>query len=494
MPVVQEPALLASECTGDRSTRLLRNLLWAVVFTGIGIRVLHWLLAPSIWHDESTLLANVISFSAIELPFRRLDAYPATQAAPPLYLWTLKGLIALFGRSDLAMRLPAVFFGCLVLPIFARMMRRLAGLPCALLATAMLAFSDQVVIQCNQVKPYAIDVFVAVLIIWMGLVMIASQPRSIARLLLFGCVTSALTWLSFPSVFVIAVIGLLTLPAIWPGGWKPRIAWLLSVVLPALAFVLLYHYCIRRQHDAYLAQWWSDRFVPLAGPVTLAGWLWKWTYQSCVFACNPLGGLLLPLIVIGLLVWRRTNKPLFLLVGGCMALSLLAATVHVYPFGGTRVNLYLIPLQLAAAAAGISILATRPSRYRIWALPLLCAPVIAAFGMQLHRFHAGWNMGDVKAPIRYLQAQRQPGEHVVLFTSTTSCSYLWYEPHPDPLTQVDYQPGDPLPANSCWLVMAYPQAKKGLIVPSDAIPAGYHIIESRSFHTPGGAALWLEAN
>src|ERR1700678_2666518 len=84
-------------------SRLLPFLAAGLVLLGIGVRVRHYLAAPSYWYDEAYLLLNVFEKNCAELMGPLRDA----QAGPPVFLWTLRLLYVVAGPSEWVMRLPA---------------------------------------------------------------------------------------------------------------------------------------------------------------------------------------------------------------------------------------------------------------------------------------------------------------------------------------------------------------------------------------------------
>ena len=479
--------------TATASAGRLEALLWCLVAGGIAARVWHFAACPSIWTDEAHLLLNITTYSAAELPFSQLAATSCTQAAPPLFLLLLKGLVSLAGRSDYAVRLPAFLAGLATLPLFAIFTRRVAGLATAVLATGMLAFSDNAITQCIHAKPYTIDLLATVVLMLLGLAWQAGRPPSRGKLAVFSLLATALPWASYGSILAVAFVSLVILVEIWPAGWRRRIELAAWMILPAVSFLLLNRLCIRVQRDDYLSDFWTDRFPPFARPANLPGWMWGQTYSLFRFACTPLGGALLPLSVVGAIAWYKTNRRLLLLVLGALGLSLLAAALRRYPYGGTRVNLYLIPAILLMSAAGMEriVRLVRDHRWRLGVAVLASAPLLSAIGMQGWRLTHTWDRGDVRAAIAHLEANRRPGEHVYLWGEVTSVDYFWYRPNPDPLTHTYYYPPEPIPQDGCWLIESYVATKKDIFIDEPAFPPEFEVEPTRSLRVRGGEALWL---
>src|SRR5437762_9753512 len=106
------------------SLSALCSLLFAaVLILGLGVRLRHYLAAPSYWYDEAFVLVNVFDKSFAELagPLR------CEQAAPPLFLWSLRALYVTAGGSEWAMRAPAFLASVLAVLAIIPLARRVAG-------------------------------------------------------------------------------------------------------------------------------------------------------------------------------------------------------------------------------------------------------------------------------------------------------------------------------------------------------------------------------
>ena len=62
-----------------------RSIPWTRIFLvlGLALRLYHYCLGPSVWHDEAALIRNVLSKNFAEL----LGPLIYAEAAPPLFLW-----------------------------------------------------------------------------------------------------------------------------------------------------------------------------------------------------------------------------------------------------------------------------------------------------------------------------------------------------------------------------------------------------------------------
>src|SRR5262249_38658640 len=141
--------------------RWTRWLAIALVFLGLGVRCWHYVAAPSYWYDEAYVLVNIFDKDFAELcgPLR------CEQAAPPLFLWSLRALYLVFGRSEWAMRAPPFLASILAIFAMVPLSRRLVGGVGRWWAIGFVAISQPAVFHTVCVKPYAGDLLATVLIL-----------------------------------------------------------------------------------------------------------------------------------------------------------------------------------------------------------------------------------------------------------------------------------------------------------------------------------------
>src|SRR5579871_6660440 len=96
------------------------RILLLLLALGIALRVRPYAACSSYWYDEAYLLLNVFARSFGEL----LGPLREDQAAPPLFLWLLRGLYQLAGGSEWVMRLPALVASVTGLVLMAPLARR----------------------------------------------------------------------------------------------------------------------------------------------------------------------------------------------------------------------------------------------------------------------------------------------------------------------------------------------------------------------------------
>lgn len=124
------------------SARRLSPTLWALIvlilLAGAALRLAFLdRVPPGLTHDEAN---NVYDGAGVLAGIRPLF-FPVAQGKEPLYPYSVGGMMVLLGPTPFAMRLATAFWGLLLLAVTFTTMRRLLGLPEALLTTAGLALS-----------------------------------------------------------------------------------------------------------------------------------------------------------------------------------------------------------------------------------------------------------------------------------------------------------------------------------------------------------------
>lgn len=478
--------------TATTGLEVARVLVVAAVIVGSSCRVAQYVSRQSFWRDESGLLVNVMRYGARELPFRTLDAVPNfTQAAPPLFLLALKGIVNRFGADEYATRFLPMLAGVLSVPLFAAACWRLLPAAGAAWAVWFFAVSDNLIFQSANAKPYGIDVLFTVLLLS---VVAWSRPglTATARLGWAAALTTVLLWACYPIVLVFAAVSLALLPQVIRE--RRGVMRYLAIHVPVIiSFAVVYWFCMRAQRDVHLDDMWRDKFVDYSAPWQIPGWLGGRIWGLFAYCLMPVGGLLiLPAIVGAASLRNQRDGETFRLLTLPFALAIAAAALHRYPFAGDRVSLYLVPFELMLAGAGVEAIAawfpTAPRlAWRVGAASVFAYPVWLAAA---HLLHPRSN-GDARAAIDYLRAHRQRNQPVYVLLGCSE-DYLVYQPRPDSLThlytrettQIRDQPG-------FWVVMAYkPYAGRrgyGRIFDQP----GYSADPARNFHAPGSDAVYL---
>src|SRR5262245_48788213 len=185
----------ASEAVSPR-TRVPVVLLTALVLVGGGMRLAALLADRCLWLDECMLALNLVNRAPREL----LNPLDYNQGAPVGFLLAVKAVISLFGVAEWSLRLVPFAASVAGLFGFAWMARRLLSANAALLATALLAFSPQLVSYAGECKQYASDAAIAIGLLAVALSLLEGKTGFV-RWFALATAGAVAVWCSHPATF-----------------------------------------------------------------------------------------------------------------------------------------------------------------------------------------------------------------------------------------------------------------------------------------------------
>jgi len=326
------------------------NLWGGIVLLGIILRVYQYQRNRSLWADEASLAVNLVerSFSGLT---QLLDYH---QAAPIGFLFIEKFFIVLLGNHDYVMRLFPLFAGILATYLIFRVARASFGI-FGLFAVSIFSISWWLVYYSSELKQYSSDVMVALLLVWLAIKALRENAGA-KDFLILGLGGVLVIWISHPSVFFLAGIGLaLVLEKLTHKEFAPWV-WILGIGAGWLASFGL-EYLVSLRHivvDEYLIEYWRRTYVPMP-PWSDKRWFVD-TYYSFLFfsfhrADNLVAVVTLILSVIGALTLLMRNWKTALLVISPFVMVVIVSALQRYPLKD-RFMLFLIPFALLLMAEG----------------------------------------------------------------------------------------------------------------------------------------------
>lgn len=393
---------------------------WGVallVVAGATIRLIHYAGRPSYWNDEAAIVMNIMRRSYVAL----LRPLSYAQVAPPLFLWAERFIYHTFGPSEYAMRSLPLMLGLGSLFVFAAVAWRILPPAGALWAVGWFAFCDKLILPAYEVKQYSGDIFVgiALLMLACGGTRIGRetlQAISPARFLVLCLAAAAGIWLSYPAAFLFGGISVAFLPSLVGQHKRGWLAWGAGNLLVAGSFAALYLVAIRPGHDRYLEDFWKHEFIDWSRPARISPWFVMSIYHQCDYFFSGIGVLVFFMSCAGGIALCRGGRGRVLgIFLGALALNLVAAGLHKYPFAGKRVTVYLMPLQFLIMGAGTDgILVGVWGRVRKWwwviPFPLLVAGILQSVK---HTFRP--EDGSTIRPVaQWLREHRKPDEAIYL--------------------------------------------------------------------------------
>jgi hypothetical protein len=453
--------------------RRSRKLVLALLALGVALRGFHYLRDRAVWHDEAAVVVNVLALGPGEL----LGPLRFHEAAPPLFLWLLKAVALALGDSSLSLRLPSFLGSVGSLLLLAHVAGRLLAPRAAPWAVLLFAASEQMLWHASEAKPYALDVLAATLVLtayaW-------GRGRPPAQsLLAFALLAPPLIFLSYPACFLFGALLVALLPAVWRRRQlRTWAAYGLLAAATAASFLLLLCGPVRAQHDPVIHSDWASCMPCWERPWSVPGWALLSSLEVCRYCCKPLGQALAPLALVGAVaLWRRGLRGWVVMLALPVALALLAACLHRYPYGGARVLAYAAPAVVLLIAAG-----TPAALGWLWARarPAAAAVVLALvlpLGHTLWYTAFVWPEADVPGAAAFVEARRGAADLVC----GNDWTHLYYFRRLGPhfaLADADA----PQPRERLWVVITdlRPHARR-LDLARRMAPAGWRLQEDGAF-------------
>lgn len=385
---------------------------------GLAVRILQYSAGASFWYDEAYLLVNVANKTCEELcgPLR------CNQAAPPLFLWTLRGLYLWGGASECLMRLPALLASVTALLIFIPLARQVAGQPGWLWAVGLAVISLHAVTHAVEVKPYTLDLLMTEVILLAIAHGLAAEPRSVAwKWGVSGLMVLAVLgpWLSYPSMFVLTGAGLALVCEAWSRRSRALgLAWLGLNGAMLLSALAVWWIAARHQRTTALETFWQQAFLDLASVEGAILWLSDFLVKLGNYGSTGLGIPLLLLALVGLAtLWRQSRSLVVLLVGPLLP-ALVASGLRLYPLED-RLLFFMVPCLWLSAAAGVSGILTRlPGRFAWPALIVLSALLLPGTVRVAKYLVVVKPKAEFREAFEYVLEHEAPGD-------------LWWVSHPE---------------------------------------------------------------
>jgi hypothetical protein len=402
----------------------------ALVLLGLAWRTTRYLLGFPLWGDESFVAVNLYlrDFAGMVRPLEYVMIVPLG------FMWAELGVVRALGTSELALHLVPYLCGAAALVVFWRFCRAALPRRAALLAVGFLAAAYYPVRHAAEVKPYAGDLLVALVLVCLAWAVLR-RPRSVWRWVGLSAFAALSVWLSYPAVFV---GGGAAAALAWAVLRRRRSAGLLAGLVgygAALggSFVAMW-LTYGRAHSQAAAAYreintWVNAFPPLEKP-WLIPWWWIKIHTGNMLA-YPVGGknfgsaVTFLLVVAGAVsLWRRRRGEMLLLLLAPLVLMFVAAALKLYPYGtSARVSLHMAPAFCILAGAGLAALIERFFRgVRLARATFIAAAVlggIAVAGLAVDAARPYKRLSDLrrKQAVEAAARMNRPGDRWLIFMS-----------------------------------------------------------------------------
>jgi uncharacterized membrane protein len=411
--VTFRPAALRAVVRSDVAIVLL------LMVTGL---VLRSMATRSIWLDEA------ISIHQAQLPFAEmLGRLAANDVHPPLHHAVLWATVRLLGTSELAVRVPSIIAGTVLIPILYGAGRDLYDRRVGLVAAALGTVAPIAIWYSQEARMYAIFMVLSLIAVWAQVCMLRNGgPGSWA---VYSVATAAMIWTQYFAILQVAVQQAAFAAALWREFRRgdPRrlaVAWSLSTLAVLLLLVPLSPLLAEQLH-AY-----RDRSAGLVLPAQaglgvaqqhnqlsiyaiIANAIWGlWGYHANstmaqIVALWPLGMLML----LALLGRGYSRLSAFLLcVATIPALALFAAGMAQRNLFEIRYFSGAVPAGLLLVARFSSSAANRGARLLMVGL-LLCTLAVGLADQQLNG--ANPRLYDFRGALTLISTRARPNDVVI---------------------------------------------------------------------------------
>jgi uncharacterized membrane protein len=395
----------------DSPLRRWDILLWLIILVGAAFRLYQYLIARSLWLDESQLALNIERHGIAHLLTHRLDL---NQGAPAGFLVIEKLATDTLGKGEYALRAFPLLCGLVAILLFAILARRTLSPPAVPLATAFFAVSGPMIYYASEVKQYATDTVAALALAIMSAVLLADSVRP-RRAVVFGLLGAVLIQVSFAAVVTAAAMGGVVLAVAAASRRRDGLVAVLPTLTlwggSSLLFLLSYLTTLSGYElggesvsgKTDLPAWFAGRLrdLALAAEVSHPNSS-PWVVVMIAVALFA---------AIGAVSLLRRDPVIFALLFAPGALLFVLGAVGRYSIL-PRTIVFLVPFVLLLAAEGIAVVATRlPRPLAVGSAALVAGLLIVDFA-SFQTSHAGAAMRreEIKGELVYAARHWQPGD------------------------------------------------------------------------------------
>jgi hypothetical protein len=397
-----------------------RMLLWSIIAFGILLRASQYLFNRSLWLDEACLVWNIVHKPFSEL----LGPLHYNQAAPIGFLFVEKFFVQEFGNTEYILRLFPLMCGILSLPLYYQLVKHHISKGATLFAVALLSLSNTLIYYASDVKQYASDVMI-VIILYLAVFYFEAKKMTPHRIASFGLLGAAAIWFSHPSLFILAGFGItLTASNLLRRDFSRliRLALVFSVWAVSFACIYIVSYDQVTRNEGLL-RYWNSAFMPFP-PTGMSELLW-FPNKLLEILKNPaqiaFPKIAVILLLVGCISMLFKRKKVFFFLFSPIIFALLASALHLYPFEG-RLLLFTLPALFISVALGAQILSLKSNTIMAIFLLLFLYPPFSGAYRQIENPRV---REEIKPVMHYIQQHWQKGD-VLYCAHKTKPAFEYY--------------------------------------------------------------------
>ena len=196
---------------GPRQARTIRfdvTVLFFLMLVGLIIRLS--IIEVGLWRDESSSFFNSILPEAG--PFWERFTY--SELNPPAFYLLLHEWMGVFGTSDVAIKIPSLIFGVLLIPATYFLGRAIGSPTAGLIAAALGTFSHEAIYYSQEARPYTLAAVFATLTTIFA-IRSFDKTRKLTDLLAFVAAGTVLAYSHYAGLVFLGVLFLGTMFFVW---------------------------------------------------------------------------------------------------------------------------------------------------------------------------------------------------------------------------------------------------------------------------------------
>jgi 4-amino-4-deoxy-L-arabinose transferase-like glycosyltransferase len=404
-------------------------LVWTLAAAGALLRIAAYGHNRSLTNDEARYAADIVGHS-----YRQVLEH-ARESSPPLFKWSTRFAVDLFGSHEYVLRLLPLFFGLIALILFVRLASELLPPRARAMAVLLFAVSDSLIYYSSELKPYSGDVAIALLLLWTA-TRLDGRPWTWPQALACGLGGAIAVWWSFASVFVLAGLGTAAIAAAWIDGdtkrvWRAGVAaamWLSSFA--AMALTPLFR---ETSANGGMRGLWLSGFMPIV-PRSASDLEWYPAAFIRMFVAP--GGFVLPGIAAlaflagAAILWRQRRTALLMLLSP-FPFVLAASALGKYPFS-ERLLLFVLPACLLLIAAGADWISRQAVFVAVPFTVMLFAPATVMAAYHLKKPVA---IEEIKPVLQHVRDHWRPGDRMYVYAGARAAMAYYGD-------RYGFRPGD----------------------------------------------------
>ena len=404
----------------------VQNLTWAALSFGIITRLFQYFHNRTLWTDEAALALTTVERSYAELT----GALGFVTGAPVGFLLLYRFAIDILGNNEFAIRLVPLLAGIGALLLFYPIAKHYLRPMAVPIAMALFGASTPLVRYATEGKQYSSDVFVGILLLYIGM-QASKNGLAIRWLVPLALVGAALIWFSYPAVFVLAGIGGVTgIYALARKDWAKVIQLSLVSATWLVSFAISYQITAAEtlvSNSGLIAQLDSlSRFPPF--PPTSISDLNRLADSFFFLFKNPVGitlsGVAALAFLFGLASMFKANRFALFLLMSPLLMTFLVSSARLYPFG-ERWILFLAPFVIFFIAEGtVYIIDKTKQNYSLIGIGFAAMLLFYPLAGQLFHFIVPLGTDELKPIMNYVSTQRQEGD--IVYVQSNARKVFWY--------------------------------------------------------------------